>query len=232
MAKTTHLIGSDDAFAAQLQAFKNSIGGYASKLGITPDEVAAQAADADYFSYVLACHEIMRNSAHQWTDWKDFARAGGNPPPTGVPVATAFPPAVPEVVPGIEARFRALVKRIKAAADYVESVGQALDLEGTEQNGPELNTVQPEIDAAINGTHVNVLWSWGGHAAFLDMCELQVDRGNGKGFVLLALDTTPSYADTALFPPAPTKWTYQAIYYVGDKRVGQWSNPVSVTVGG
>jgi hypothetical protein len=28
------------------------------------------------------------------------------------------------------------------------------------------------------------------------------------------------------------KWTYQAIYRVGDGRVGQWSKPVSVTVGG
>jgi hypothetical protein len=29
----------------------------------------------------------------------------------------------------------------------------------------------------------------------------------------------------------PTKWAYQAIYRVGDNRVGQWSNPVSIGVG-
>jgi hypothetical protein len=28
------------------------------------------------------------------------------------------------------------------------------------------------------------------------------------------------------------KWTYRAIYRLGDNRVGQWSKPVSVTVGG
>jgi hypothetical protein len=27
-------------------------------------------------------------------------------------------------------------------------------------------------------------------------------------------------------------WTYKAIYRVGDAQVGQWSNPVSITVGG
>ena len=42
----------------------------------------------------------------------------------------------------------------------------------------------------------------------------------------------PGYVDTQPFPATPVKWTYQAIYRVDDSRVGQWSNPVSVTVGG
>ncbi len=48
---------------------------------------------------------------------------------------------------------------------------------------------------------------------------------------MLAIDTTPGYTDTQPFPSAPAKWTYQAIYRVGDSRVGQWSNPVSIAVG-
>ena len=82
------------------------------------------------------------------------------------------------------------------------------------------------------GTNVFVDWNWGGFSAFLDICEIQVDRGDGKGFVALAFDTTPGYVDTQPFPAAPVKWTYQAIYRVGDSRIGQWSKPVSVTVGG
>ena len=58
------------------------------------------------------------------------------------------------------------------------------------------------------------------------------DRNDGKGFVLLAYHTTPSYTDTQSFPGAPVKWSYQAIYRVGDDRVGQWSKPVTVTLGG
>jgi hypothetical protein len=54
----------------------------------------------------------------------------------------------------------------------------------------------------------------------------------GKGFVGLAFDTTPGCVDTQPFPTAPVKWSYQAIYRLGDSRVGQWSKPVSVTVGG
>jgi hypothetical protein len=45
-------------------------------------------------------------------------------------------------------------------------------------------------------------------------------------------DTTPGYTDNQPFPAAPVKWTYRAIYRLGDNRVGQWSKPVSVTVGG
>ena len=71
-----------------------------------------------------------------------------------------------------------------------------------------------------------------GNAAFLDVCEIQVDRGDGKGYGLLTYDTTPGYVDTQPFPATPTKWTYKAIYRVGDAQVGQWSNPVSITVGG
>ena len=84
----------------------------------------------------------------------------------------------------------------------------------------------------ISGSHVLIKWGWGGNSAYLDMCELQVDRGDGNGFVLLAYDTTPNYIDTQPFPATPVKWTYRAIYRVGDSRVGQWSLSVSVTVGG
>lgn len=72
---------------------------------------------------------------------------------------------------------------------------------------------------------------WGGYSAFLDICEIQVDRADNKGFVALAFDTTPGCVDSQPFPATPAKWTYRAVYRVGDSRVGQWSNPVSVTVG-
>lgn len=59
-----------------------------------------------------------------------------------------------------------------------------------------------------------------------------MDRGDGKGFVLLTVDTTPNYVDTQPFPAAKTVWSYKAIYRADDAQVGQWSQPVSVAVGG
>jgi hypothetical protein len=64
------------------------------------------------------------------------------------------------------------------------------------------------------------------------MIELRVDRGDGGGAVFLANDTTPGYIDSTPFPATPTKWTYTAIFWLNDRAVGQWSKPVSVTVGG
>lgn len=232
MAKSTYLSASDDGFAHQLITFKNAVGASASALGVTPAQVTAQAADADYFSYVLAVQELMANSAKQWTAWKDLQRKGGSVPPTGAPVAPTFPAAVPVVAPGIELRFRNLVKQIKANTDYNESIGAALGIEGSEQVGPDYATLAPALSLSLSGDRVEIAWGWQGFSAFLDQCELQVDRGDGKGMVLLAIDTTPNYTDTQPFPNAPAKWSYQAIYRVGDQRVGQWSSAVSVSVGG
>ncbi len=93
----------------------------------------------------------------------------------------------------------------------ISSIGEALGIEGAEQSGPDMATVEPDIGAKISGTEVQVKWGWGGQHEFLDLCEIQVDRGGGAGFVLLAMDTTPNYTDTTAFPATPVKWTYRAI---------------------
>ena len=253
MAKTKYIARNDNAFAAQTQTFKLNIGNYSAVLGLTADQILGQAQDADYFSYVLQCELAMQNGAQQWASWKDIVRGGSLPvmpaaqpvvtvaktgasPRTAVasaaPVMPVFPDPVPAVAPGVEPRFRLLVKQIKANSNYNEAMGEALGIEGAQQTGPDLTTIQPVIDATLSGGQVLVGWGWGGNSAFLDMIELQVDRGDGKGFVLLATDTTPNYTDTTPLPATPTKWKYKGIYRVGDQRVGLWSNEVSITVGG
>jgi len=230
--KTNYVESNDNAFSAQMITFKEEIGSYVAVLKLTPDQVSEQAADADYFEYCLKCMDILQKAATQATAWKDIERDGGTPPPTGAPVAPALPDAVPAVAPGIEARFRALVKLIKANPAYNTAMGQALGIEGSEQTPPDLTTIQPVIDAYINGANVFVDWSWGGYVNYLDMCEIQVDRGDGKGFVPLAFDTTPGYTDPTPIPATPAKWTYRAIYRVNDAQVGLWSKLVSLIVGG
>jgi len=228
--KSDYIQQNDDSFNAQLQTFKNTIANYSALLGVTAAQIASQAADAVYFDYTLKCMNLMSKGSLQWTGWKNLTRGGGTPPASGAPVAPVFPTAVAAVAPGIEVRFRAFVQLIKANPNYNESIGLALGIEGAQQVGPDLTSIQPVIDAIISGNHVNVKWGWGGNSAYLDICELQVDRGDGKGFGLLAFDTTPNYTDTQTFPTAPATWTYRAIYRVGDAQVGVWSLPVSVTV--
>jgi hypothetical protein len=198
MAKSSYISPTDEGFAAQLQTFKNAIPGYAGTLNLTTTDTKPQGEDADYFSYVLAFQQIMQNGARQWTGWKDLARRGGDLPPSGAPVDPVLPTAPLAVAPGIETRFRALVKQIKAQASYNESIGEALGIEGAQQSGPDYATLQPDVSATINGTHVDIGWNWSGFANFLDQIEIQVDRG--QGFAALAFDTTPGYVDTQPFP--------------------------------
>lgn len=231
MIRSDYLARSDEAFSAQLVNFKNTIGGYATTLGVSAASVTAQAADSDYFAYVLQVRDIMQNGARQWTRWKDIARDGGAIPAGGAPVAPVFPTTVAAVAPGIETRFRALVRQIKASGNYNSAIGAALGIEGAEQIPPDLNKIAPRLTATVTGGHVAIGWGWEGHAEFLDQCELEVDRGTGT-FALLSIDTTPNYTDTQPFPSGTAKWIYRATYRVGDNRVGQWSTPVSVMVGG
>lgn len=230
MPQDDYLKRNDGDFAAQLDTFKLNIPGYATTLGVSPAQVTAQAADADYFGYVVACHQAMQNGAQQWSGWKKLIRAGGTPPVAGAPVPPVFPTTVPAVALGIEVRFRALVKQIKAHANYNPSIGEALGIEGVEQGAPDFATLKPEISAMVSGNRVEITWGWQGFRAFLDMCEIQVDRG--AGFAVLTYDSSPTYIDTTPFPATPVKWTYKAIYRVDDAPVGQWSLEVSVIVGG
>jgi len=68
----------------------------------------------------------------------------------------------------------------------------------------------------------------------MDALELWVDRGDGKGFVFLAIDSILDYTDTAAMPPAGQSalWKYKGIYIQADQRVGQWSDVVSIPVTG
>jgi hypothetical protein len=193
--------------------------------------VTAQATDATYFAAIVADQEATSQSAQQWTAWRNQMRVGdgssGTPHPVA-PVLSTPPATIPAA--GIETRFRALVKTIKANPAYNEAMGQALGIEGAEQSGPDLSAVKPQLKGEMKGGQPFVRWTWGGNSAFLDMIELCVDRGDGKGYVMLAFDTTPDYLDTAPLPTAAAVWTYKGIYRVADARVGQWSDPVSLNV--
>ncbi len=87
------------------------------------------------------------------------------------------------------------------------------------------------LKVKVSGGAVQVGWGWGGHGDQLDMIRLEVDRGDGHGFVLLATDTTPNYHPHRTVAVYPAKWAYRGMYYVGDQPVDQWSDETSLNVG-
>jgi hypothetical protein len=218
-----------------LENFRNKLGGYATPLGLTSDQITAAVADARWLLYVL---QSWLPAARAWslacTDAAADAQSGDGSTLMVLPVFT--PPTLPTGVAAVNTgaldRTFALVQTIKDSGGYTEAIGSDLMIVGAEQLAPDFATLAPQFKLTRVANGVNVDWGWGGFAAFLDMIELQVDRGAGQGYVPLTFDTTPGYIDTTPQPSAPAKWKYRAIYRVNDQQVGQWSNEMSITVGG
>lgn len=227
MPKADYIKRRDAEFAAQLIQFKTHIGDYTATLGLSAGQVSGQADDADYFNYVFNSQDLCSQCAQQWTAWKDIVRGGGGagtPPPAN----PTLPAPVTPVLPGIEKRFRDLVQIIKKHPANNTPMNEALGIEGAVITGPDFSVFKPVLRLEISGGQVIARWGWQGFEPFLDLLEIQVDRGSG--YQLLTFDSTPDYTDTTPFPATAALWKYKAIFRVGDARVGQWSDEVSITV--
>jgi hypothetical protein len=89
---------------------------------------------------------------------------------------------------------------------------------------------KPSFTIEVSGDHVHLRWKWDGLSQWVDALEFLVDRGSG--YTHLVTDTTPNYIDGTPLPATPQKWTYKAIFKLGDARIGQWSDEGSITIGG
>jgi hypothetical protein len=229
MKRTPTIKRNDTQFGLQLQTCSANIGNYP-QLSLDPALLTGLAADSLAFNYTLLCQSITQGDAQAWTAHKNNQRNGSG---SGVaPTPTSLPAAPPAVDAGIETRFRALIDLAQASPEYTVAIGEATAMEGDVQTGPDLASVVPTLTLSVQGGQVVINWGFGGNAAYLDACEIEVDRGDAAGFKLLTIDSTANFTDTTAFPATPAKWTYRAIYRVGDARVGQWSSPVSIAVGG
>ncbi len=225
-----------------LTNFFNKLIIHAPALGITQILCAAAVADARWLIYLFGSYQpTQRAWSRSNTDFLKAAQSGTGsaamvlpafvPPP--LPVADPAPgglPAVVPVLPGALNRIFSLVQTIKESSGYSPTIATDLRIVGTEITGPDLDTIQPGIKVKIVGGKVFIDWGWDGNGAYLDMIQIQVDRG--QGWADLTYDTTPGYTDTHPFPAALTTWKYRAIYRVGDEPVGVWSAVVSIVVGG
>ncbi len=218
---------------AWLVNFMNKLSGKATALGLTTAQVTAAVADCGWLVYVLQTWlSGVRTWALACTNASVEAQTGAGSAAQVLPAFTApaLPTGVAAVNPGALNRIFALVQQIKDGGKCTDAIASDLGIVGSEATGPDLSTVQPVISAKVSGSEVDVKWGWQGNSAWLDSCEIQVDRGDGKGFNLLTIDTTPGYTDTQPFPAAKAIWTYKAIYRVNDAEAGLWSQTVSVTV--
>lgn len=218
---------------AWLVNLANTLPGKATALGLTTAQVNDIVADCLWLAYLLqAWLNEVRAFSLGCTQTVTAAQTG-----TGTAAVTpntftapALPTGVTAQLPGSLTRIFTAVQDIKNGHKLTDAIAAELGIVGSEATGPDLTTVQPVISAKISGSEVAIKWGWGGNGAFLDACEILVDRNDGHGYVPLTIDTTPNYNDTTPFPTAKAIWSYKAIYRVDDHQVGLWSQVVSVTV--
>jgi hypothetical protein len=228
MAKTPYLPAGDSGKAELLEHFAAKLPQYTGLLEISAAELAAAQADATAFRRVLQGQQQAQATAQQWTALKNLLRDGGSGGATP-PADAAAPPSVPEVAPGVVPRLTALVARIKNHKAYTPAIGQDLGVIGSEKI-IDSSAWKPVLGIKTQAGHPIVTWSKGD----ADALEIWGDRGDGQGFRFLDLDMKPDFPDNAPLPAPGTSavWKYRAIYRLDDQQVGQWSDVISVTVGG
>jgi len=209
------------------------LAGHATALGLTTAQVTAALADLGWLLYVL---QLWLTAVRSWGESCTQAAAAtqtGSGGAQELPVfaAPALPAGVTPFSLGALTRLFALIHQIKASGKCTPDIAADLQIVGGEAGGPDYATLMPVFTVALLNGHVVVKWGWQGFGAWLDSCEIWVDRGDGKGFGFLTIDTTPGYTDTQPLPAAPAKWTYKAVFRAGEAQVGNWSAPVALTVG-
>ncbi len=228
MAKSDYIDQTDAGFSTQLNTCKDALPGYSAVLGVSAASVVSQAHDADYFAYSINAQTVVQNSAGSSLPGKTSSAMAGRLLPPARPWLPPCRRPSPPWLPASSCGSAPSSATSNPAVGYNPAIGIALGIEGSDQAGPDLATIAPKLTVTLIGGHVEFDWGRQGFGANLDMIEIQVNRG--AGYALLTCDTTPGY--TAPLPAAPAKWSYKAIYRVGDSQTGQWSAETSVTVGG
>ena len=218
---------SDRGKADFLENLAAKLGGYATLLGLTPAEVASVQADAAMFNCVLDMQEAYKTFKKDLTKFKDTLR-DGDPDPLGpFPANPALPPPPAPVDKNIFGRTRSLVTRIKAAAAYNKAIGEDLGIVGDE-HVIDIPNLKPELKGRVEAGRPVINWTKGP----ADALDIYVDRLDGAGFVFLVTSLKPNYIDKFPFPAGTLSvvYDYKAIYRIDDKQVGQFSDPIRVTV--
>ena len=210
-----------------LNNFSGKLATYAATVGVTPEEVTQEAADALFFEYVCNMHHLHTQTTRDWTTYKHQAAHGdalGDLPTTPDP---GKPPST--VPPDIFGRASTLGVRIKNHPNCTDAIAKDLGLIGAEVI-VDPTTYQPVLTLSLNAGHPHIGWSKLG----MDSLELWKDSGDGKGSVQLNITTNTDYEDNSPLPAPGTSavWKYKGIYRLKDQQVGQWSAVATIGVMG
>ncbi len=229
MSSGNYLPKDDMGLKDWLIKFSIALPGYAEVLALSDDTVKRVVRHAKNFEAVMNGVDRYRTYGLALTAYKNLMRDGTEEPGTLVerPEAIVFD-GQPEA--DIFGEVRALVNSIKKSKKYNEAMGKALGVEGSSPaEGGGSGEIKPELNIELQGGKPNILWKKGK----MDGVKIMVDRGTGS-YSFLAVDLYPDYLDTHPLPELGKSelWKYIAIYLKRDEEVGNWSDPVQISVTG
>ena len=227
MVSSYYVPTNDQGKAVFLDNLALKIDGYSALLGLTPADVDLVQAGAAMFRYILDMQEAYKTFKQDLTNYKNMFRDGGPGPLGPVPVSPVMPAPPPLVGKNLFNETRKLVLRIKAAPGYNKAIGEDLGIVGDEQESDALS-LKPLLKSRLDAGRPLIIWTKGSTEGI----DIYVDRQDGAGFVFLATDTKPDYLDTVDHPEGVESavFEYKAIYRIDDEQVGQFSDPIRVTV--
>jgi hypothetical protein len=228
--KNPYLPPDDQRKVTWLKQLASKIPIHAAILEITLAEQTSVENDSLMFEYiVITMHPAYKTKVQDITAFKNIMRDGplGTPAPP-IPVAPTLPAAPTAVEPGIFKRVAKLVQRLKSHPNFTENIGEDLGIIGDEMTF-EPSELKPELKGDLDANRPKIIWQKG---PFADSIDLYVDRQLDDNYEYLTNDSEPDYIDTYPMPPdaASVVYRYKGIYRIGDERVGQYSDPITITV--
>lgn len=206
----------------------NLPGALATKYGITNTQIKDIQDSVIFLEYLDKTVELSKKFGPSLTECYQEFGYGTSGVLSGVPVFVA-PTPLPIVVPasGIFNRVIALVRTIKAHPSYTSTDGKDLGIELVDVAVMKEEELQPLLKVQVVGSNVQVSAVKGDTQGFEVWCNKGTDT-----FVFVGFATSAKFKDPSPMPAQATIWKYKGIYHLHNEQVGQWSQEVSVHVGG
>ena len=229
MSNSSYMPTNDGGKAELLEHLAVTLPKYAELLEISTADLENLKKKSASFRYALNTLYALQSYTQHYTEFKNSLRDGGSGN-ADWPLPPKFDENIPPAVEcGVIPWVSALAARIKAHRNYTAAIGQDCWLiAATHVFDP--GALKPALSFKNNVGHPVIVWTKGKASGI----EIWVDRGDSNGFVFLTINTEPNTTDNAPLPASGSTaiWKYKAIYRLHDEQVGQWSDVISVMVGG
>jgi len=198
-------------------------------LGFSEAEKTTILSEASWVVYACRMSADASSLNQAWTDWRDRlldepASPEAGPTPTGSALAV---PAGSPPAPGVINRFRAYIRRIKAAPNYTSSIGESLRVIVASSPVDEASAKPALTAEPLANFKAKVRLPKRGFPGLI----VQARREGESDWTELGVKTSAVFVDErpTVQPGKPEVVNYRAIYSRNDQPVGQWSDVVAVT---